>query len=114
MDLIYKSTRNDNETVTASQAILYGLAKESGLYVPSFIPKMEYPKYTAHSRSKYCVGFLTKYSDVYVLRVFSRNIQTGTMFVSLQMKVSAVHPLKREMLSMRCYPLPDMVALTLS
>ena len=41
MDLIYKSTRNDNETVTASQAILYGLAKESGLYVPSFIPKMD-------------------------------------------------------------------------
>ena len=41
MDLIYKSTRNDNETVTASEAILYGLAKESGLYVPSFIPKMD-------------------------------------------------------------------------
>ena len=41
MDLIYKSTRNDNETVTASQAILYGLAKEGGLYVPSSIPKMD-------------------------------------------------------------------------
>lgn len=43
MDLIYKSTRNDNETVTASQAILYGLAKESGLYVPSYIPKLDVP-----------------------------------------------------------------------
>lgn len=38
-----------------------------------FKPKMTYPKYTSHSRSKYCVGFLAKYLDVYVLRVFSRN-----------------------------------------
>ncbi|MDO4553779.1 MAG: threonine synthase [Lachnospiraceae bacterium] len=41
MELIYKSTRNDNETATASQAILHGLAQEGGLYVPSFIPKLD-------------------------------------------------------------------------
>ena len=41
MELIYKSTRNDNETATASQAILHGLAKEGGLYVPSSIPKLD-------------------------------------------------------------------------
>lgn len=41
MELIYKSTRNDNETATASQAILHGLAGEGGLYVPSFIPKLD-------------------------------------------------------------------------
>lgn len=51
MDLIYKSTRNDNETVTASQAILYGLAKESGLYVPSYIPKLDVPLEELSSKS---------------------------------------------------------------
>lgn len=36
-------------------------------------PKMEYLKYTPYSRSKYGVGFLCKYLDTYVFRVFSRN-----------------------------------------
>lgn len=40
MDLLYKSTRNANETVTASQAILKGLADDGGLFVPSSIPKL--------------------------------------------------------------------------
>ncbi len=40
MDLFYRSTRNANETVTASQAILKGLADDGGLFVPSFIPKL--------------------------------------------------------------------------
>lgn len=39
----------------------------------SFRPVMQYPKYTSHSRSKYCTGFLGKYCDTYVFRVFSRN-----------------------------------------
>ena len=41
MDLIYKSTRNNQETVTASQAILQGLAQEGGLFVPVSIPKLD-------------------------------------------------------------------------
>ena len=41
MDLIYKSTRNNNETATASEAILKGLANEGGLFVPERIPKLE-------------------------------------------------------------------------
>ena len=41
MDLIYKSTRNNQETATASEAILKGLAGEGGLFVPSYIPKLE-------------------------------------------------------------------------
>lgn len=40
MDLLYKSTRSENETVTASQAILKGLASDGGLFVPSSIPKL--------------------------------------------------------------------------
>jgi len=38
-----------------------------------FNPKMEYPRITSRARSKYCVGFVCKYLDTYVIRVFSRN-----------------------------------------
>ena len=34
MDLYYKSTRNSNLKVTASEAILKGLAPDGGLFVP--------------------------------------------------------------------------------
>ena len=37
-----------------------------------FNPKMEYPEMTSRSKSRYCVGFLCKYLNTYVLRVFSR------------------------------------------
>ncbi len=40
MNLQYKSTRNDNLTVTASQAILKGLAEDGGLFVPVQLPKL--------------------------------------------------------------------------
>ena len=40
MDLMYKSTRNNEETATASQAILKGLAENGGLFVPERIPKL--------------------------------------------------------------------------
>ncbi len=41
MELIYKSTRNSNETATASMAILKGLANEGGLFVPDEIPAFD-------------------------------------------------------------------------
>lgn len=41
MDLIYSSTRNANEKVTASQAILKGLADDGGLFVPDSIPSLD-------------------------------------------------------------------------
>ena len=34
MDLLFKSTRSKDERVTASQAILQGLAEDGGLFVP--------------------------------------------------------------------------------
>lgn len=40
MDLLYKSTRSEAEAVTASQAILKGLAEDGGLFVPTAIPKL--------------------------------------------------------------------------
>ena len=41
MDLIYRSTRNQKETATASQAILKGLADQGGLFVPDMIPRLD-------------------------------------------------------------------------
>lgn len=41
MQLFYKSTRNDSERVTASQAILQGLAPDGGLYMPETIPALD-------------------------------------------------------------------------
>ena len=40
MNLLYKSTRDAEKTVTASQAILKGLADAGGLFVPVSIPKL--------------------------------------------------------------------------
>ena len=41
MSLMYTNTRNAAEQVTASQAILNGLASGGGLYVPTSIPRLE-------------------------------------------------------------------------
>lgn len=40
MEVLYKSTRGAEEAVTASCAILKGLAKDGGLFVPTEIPKL--------------------------------------------------------------------------
>lgn len=41
MNLIYRSTRNKEVSVTASQAILKGLADDGGLFVPESIPALD-------------------------------------------------------------------------
>lgn len=41
MEILYKSTRSDSTPVTASQAILKGLADDGGLYVPMEIPALD-------------------------------------------------------------------------
>ncbi len=41
MEIRYQSTRSSGETVTASQAILKGLAEDGGLYVPTVIPGLD-------------------------------------------------------------------------
>ena len=52
---------------------IFDCCDKDTLLFKSFDPKMQYSKYTSYSRSKYKVGFLIKYIDNYVLRVFSRN-----------------------------------------
>ena len=41
MELFYKSTRNKDEKITASKAILNGLALNGGLYVPEVVPSLD-------------------------------------------------------------------------
>lgn len=41
MNLMYKSTRDGNKRVTASQAILQGLSSDGGLFVPETIPVLQ-------------------------------------------------------------------------
>ncbi len=41
MEIMYKSTRSDSAPITASQAILKGLADDGGLFVPTQIPALD-------------------------------------------------------------------------
>lgn len=43
MEVLYSSTRNTENKVTASQAILKGLSEDGGLFVPDHIPQLECP-----------------------------------------------------------------------
>ncbi|HAD19576.1 MAG TPA: threonine synthase, partial [Lachnospiraceae bacterium] len=43
MAILYENTRDSSEKVTASQAILNGLAGGGGLYVPTEIPRLDVP-----------------------------------------------------------------------
>ena len=43
MDLLYKSTRNNQVSVSASAAILKGLSEDGGLFVPERIPALDCP-----------------------------------------------------------------------
>ncbi|MCC8102860.1 MAG: threonine synthase [Clostridiales bacterium] len=69
MNLMYNSTRNAEDRVTASQAILKGLAEDGGLYVPERIPALELPLASlagmSYQETAYAVmkQFLTDYSE---------------------------------------------------
>ena len=69
MELFYSSTRDKAEKVTASQAILQGLAQDGGLYVPSYIPAlsvdMDVLKDMSYQETAYEVmsRFLTDFSE---------------------------------------------------
>ena len=73
MEVLYKSTRNSDKTVTASQAILKGLADDGGLFVPTQIPKlsvsMDELKEMSYQETAYAVmrEFLTDFTEEKVL-----------------------------------------------
>jgi threonine synthase len=69
MELLYKSTRNSEKTVTASEAILKGLADDGGLFVPVSIPKLDVTldelKDMSYQETAYAVmkQFLTDFTE---------------------------------------------------
>ena len=69
MSLHYKSTRNSDLKVTASEAILTGLAPDGGLFVPEQIPVLDIPlselKKMSYQETAYAVmkKFLTDFTD---------------------------------------------------
>lgn len=69
MELLYKSTRNAEKTVTASEAILKGLADDGGLFVPVSIPKLDVTldelKTMSYQETAYAVmkQFLTDFTE---------------------------------------------------
>ena len=69
MNLMYRSTRNAENRVTASQAVLKGLAEDGGLYVPEQLPKLDVPVEAlagmSYHETAYTVmkQFLTDYTE---------------------------------------------------
>jgi len=69
MNLMYQSTRNENNKATASQAILQGLSDDGGLFVPEAIPKLdvgiEQLKNMSYQETAYIVmkQFLTDFTE---------------------------------------------------
>ncbi len=69
MNLMYRSTRDSSNRVTASQAVLQGLSPDGGLYVPETIPvlvkSMKELSRLSYQETAYEVMklFLTDYSD---------------------------------------------------
>lgn len=69
MDILYRSTRNSDTRITASMAILKGLAEDGGLYVPVEIPKLsvgfDVLKDMTYQETAYCVmkEFFTDFTE---------------------------------------------------
>lgn len=69
MEVLYKSTRDSSKTVTASEAILKGLADDGGLFVPVSIPKLDVTldelKEMSYQETAYVVmkQFLTDFTE---------------------------------------------------
>ncbi|MEE1314450.1 MAG: threonine synthase [Faecalimonas sp.] len=69
MNLLYKSTRNGEYTVTASEAILKGLADDGGLFMPVSLPKLDVSldelKEMSYQETAYAVmkQFLTDFTE---------------------------------------------------
>lgn len=64
--MFYKSTRNSNENVTASKAIVQGISNDGGLYVPSEFPQITFADLKMLSGKSYvekAVFVLQKFLD---------------------------------------------------
>lgn len=77
MEVLYRSTRGNGSTVTASNAILKGLSEDGGLFVPDQIPALEVPMEQLAQMSYQEVAyevmsrFLTDFTEEELKNVFS-------------------------------------------
>lgn len=69
----FNAVRKGDQSII--QEVFDDCDQETTALFQQFHPDMQYLRGStfSHARSKYCVGYLCKYRDVYVFRVFSRN-----------------------------------------
>lgn len=100
MAVTYKSTRNSNETATASQAILKGLAENGGLFVPDSIPvldvdlnelaKMSYQEVAYEVMSRMLTDFTEEELKHCINSAYDKKFDTG-MIAPLVKKAGAYY-----------------------
>lgn len=86
MEVLYKSTRGNGGTVTASQAILKGLADDGGLFVPVSIPRlsveterlaaMSYQEVAYEVMSRFLTDFTEEELKGCIARAYDRKFDT--------------------------------------
>lgn len=86
MELMYKSTRGRGELITASEAIIKGIADDKGLFVPVEIPKLDlslkemkefdYCKLTKFILKKFLMDFSESEIEDCVKKAFEKNFES--------------------------------------
>ena len=59
----YKCTRNQNSQVTAAQAIVQGIAKDGGLFVPETLPQYTHKDFVEIKNCNYIYRAIKVLSD---------------------------------------------------
>ena len=102
MNLLYNSTRNAEKKVTASEAILKGLADDGGLFVPEYIPKLDVTmdelKSMSYQETAYAVmkQFLTDFTEEELMHCINSAYDSkfDTEVIAPLVKVGDTYPLE--------------------
>lgn len=94
MPLLYQSTRDENNRVTASQAILQGLATDGGLFTPTELPKVDlnWEKLKNASYQEVAKLILSAFLDDFTANELDHCIQSA---YDDKFTCSAIAPLKK-------------------
>ena len=65
----YKCTRNQNSQVTAAQAIVQGIAKDGGLFVPETLPQYTHKDFVEMQNGTYIDRAVKVLSDFFLVMV---------------------------------------------
>ena len=68
----YKCTRNQNSQVTAAQAIVQGIAKDGGLFVPETLPQYTHKDFVEMQNGTYIDRAIKVLSDFFLVVVRPR------------------------------------------